>query len=336
MVTPSVQASSDPAKVIRPEISVIVPIYNGETDIPDLLDCIEKQTFPIDKVEYLLVDNGSCDRTSDLIQASIQRFKDQGISLQYLQEVQIQSAYAARNTGIRAAQGEILVFTDADCRPQPQWLQELINGFDTDKVGLVAGNIEALPGNHWLEKYAEKEGFLDQQHTLKHPFCPYGQTANLAIRRTAFNPVGLFRPYMTTGGDADICWRIQKQSDWSLNFAPHATVYHRHRASLPELRKQWYRYGRSNRYLHALHGIPLERALTPKEIRYRLARWVLKEIPLTLSALVRRKADFLDLCSTPLDLYCRYARTQGQTQTTLSVETDKIDWNLPITTSHPS
>jgi Glycosyl transferase family 2 len=52
-----------------PLISVIIPIYNGEADIPDLLRCLQAQTYPADRVEYLIVDNGSADRTRDLLQA---------------------------------------------------------------------------------------------------------------------------------------------------------------------------------------------------------------------------------------------------------------------------
>ncbi len=50
-----------------PRVSVIVPIYNGEQDLPGLLNCLIAQTYPADRVEFLLVDNGSSDRTPDLL-----------------------------------------------------------------------------------------------------------------------------------------------------------------------------------------------------------------------------------------------------------------------------
>jgi glycosyltransferase involved in cell wall biosynthesis len=53
-----------------PFVSVIIPIYNGEADIPDLLRCLQAQTYPQDQIEYLLVDNGSTDRTLALLQAA--------------------------------------------------------------------------------------------------------------------------------------------------------------------------------------------------------------------------------------------------------------------------
>ncbi len=102
---------------ILPQVSVIVPIYNGQEDLPDLINCIQEQTYPKDKVEYLLVNNNSQDDTSKILNQATLEAKKIGINLQVLNENNIQSSYAARNQGIRQAKGEILAFTDADCRP---------------------------------------------------------------------------------------------------------------------------------------------------------------------------------------------------------------------------
>lgn len=300
-----------------PTVSVIVPIYNGEADLPDLLERLMAQTYPTDRVDYWLVDNGSQDRTPELLQTAATEATKQEIRLQPLTYRDIQSSYAARNAGIAAATGEILAFTDADCHPEPTWLEELVKPFTDSVIGLVAGGIHALPSQHWLERYAERQGTLSQENTLNHSFLPYGQTANLAVRAEIFRQVGLFRPHLTTGGDADICWRIQQQTPWQLASAPAAIIYHRHRRTLEELRRQWYRYGCSNRYLHDLHGVDLMRPLTAREIRYRLLRWGLKELPKAGFQTITGQATGLDLVITPLDLWCTHARSQGQQQAQL-------------------
>ncbi|MEL7504744.1 MAG: glycosyltransferase [Cyanobacteria bacterium J06554_6] len=310
----------------QPTVSVIVPIYNGERDLPGLIDCLLAQAYPADRVEYLMVDNGSCDRTPTLLTAAAETAKAKGLTLTPLTETDIQSAYAARNTGIRAATGEILAFTDADCYPQPTWLAELVQGFQDESVGLVVGEVVAFPGRTWLEQFAERKNLLSQKDTLAHTFCPYGQTANIAVRASAFEKVGLFRPHMTTGGDADMCWRLQREGGWQLHFAESAQVQHRHRTNFKDLKSQWYRYGKSSRYLHQLHGVKLPRTLYPKELRHSLARWVLKEIPLGLVDMVRGKADLLDLITTPIDLYCFNARSRGQRESRLPDEAREIDW----------
>lgn len=322
-----------------PQISVIIPIYNGEADLPDLLDCLDQQSYPAERVEYLLVDNNSTDQTAKLLSSAAQ----DSPTIRSLSETAIQSAYAARNTGIRAAKGEILVFTDADCRPQSDWLRHLvqpfINAYDTDTgselrpVGLVAGEVIALPGHSLLERYADRQAVLSQAHTLAHPFLPYGQTANLAVQRQILDQVGLFRPYLTTGGDADLCWRILQQGHWSIRLAEQAIVQHRHRATFSELRSQWRRYGRSNRYLHELHGISLTKEPSWQDWVYRWSRWLLKEMPLAFIKVNVGKSGlsgWIDaMVETPLNLLCQQARAEGQRQAQLPHVAREITWAAP-------
>ncbi|CEJ45896.1 glycosyltransferase family 2 protein [Umezakia ovalisporum] len=305
-----------------PMVSVVVPIYNGEGDLPELIKCLLSQTYPQERLEYLLVDNNSSDRTLSLLK----EYTENNPVIHVLRENQIQSSYAARNIGIRAAGGEIVAFTDADCHPQPQWLHSLIQPFSDPSVVIVAGEITALPGNSILEKHAERQETLSQKHTLANSFCPYGQTANLAIRRIALQTAGLFRPYLTTGGDADICWRILRSNIGGLEFAPNAIIQHRHRGTLKELASQWRRYGRSNRYLHELHGVELMPEITAQYCSYRLARWFFKELPRDILRGMVGKATFVDLLNTPIGLFTARARFTGQRDAKLPENAKNIDW----------
>jgi glycosyltransferase involved in cell wall biosynthesis len=321
--------------VSLPQVSVVVPVYNGEMDLPELIECLRSQTYPIDSLEYLLVDNNSRDRTSTIIQAaasnppSVPAFLSGGshfnrITIRPLAENQIQSSYAARNLGIRASTGEIIAFTDADCRPESDWLENLVKPFVDLEVGISAGEILALPGKTILEEHSARSNTLSQKHTLAHPFCPYGQTANLAVRKQVLETVGLFRPYLTSGGDADLCWRILGETSYKMYFAENAIVRHRHRSTIKQLQSQWYRYGESNKYLHELHGVDLMREFTTGEYFYRLARWLLKEFPAAAakSALAKpskriARADLVDLFNTPIGLVNVRARSMGQRQAKL-------------------
>ncbi len=305
---------------------MVVPVYNGEADLPALISCLVAQTYPAKRVEYLLVDNNSRDRTATFLQDAARETASQGIKIRPLAENNIQSSYAARNAGIRASKSEFLAFTDADCRPQPQWLSSLIQPFVNPAIGIVAGEVIGLPGKTLWEKHADHQNVLSQQHTLKHSFCPYGQTANLAIRRQALELAGLFRPYLDTGGDADICWRIQQQSNWQLHFAPTAIVQHRHRSNLKEFQSQWRRYGRSNRYLHELYGVSLMRDITVAECWQRLGRWLVRELPVTSIRVIANKTSAIDLLSTPLGLIGAWARSSGQRSAKLPEQARTIEW----------
>ncbi|MFW6264154.1 MAG: glycosyltransferase [Cyanobacteriota bacterium] len=309
-----------------PPVSVIIPVYNGEADLGDLIACLRSQSYPTNRVEYLLVNNNSSDRTLILLEEAAKDAAKDGITIRPLSENEIQSSYAARNKGIREANSNLLAFTDADCRPQSTWLESLVQPFNSPEIGIVAGEIIGLAGKSLLEKHASRNEVLSQKHTLAHPFFPYGQTANLAIRREAFQQVGLFRPYLTTGGDADICWRIQQQTEWKIEFAPNAIIHHRHRATLSEFKRQWRRYGCSNRYLHELHGIDLMPPLTRQYALYLLSRWLLKELPTTSLKAIAQKTNPFDIIKTPIDLIGYSARTQGQQTTQLPELARKIEW----------
>ncbi|MCC3430817.1 MAG: glycosyltransferase family 2 protein [Microcoleus sp. PH2017_04_SCI_O_A] len=285
-----------------PLVSVVVPVYNGETDLPDLIECLRSQTYPTNRVEYLLVDNKSRDYTSTILQAAAKSPKQEGfnqITIRNLTENTIQSSYAARNKGMRASTGEIIAFTDADCRPEPQWLQNLVEPFANLEIGITCGEILALPGNTLLEKHAARENTLSQKHTLAHPFCPYG-------------------------GDADLCWRILRETSYKMYFAENAIARHRHRNTIKQLQSQWHRYGESNKYLHELHGVDLMREFTTGEYLYRLARWLLKELPVATAKCALAKpskriarADLVDLLNTPIGLLNVRARAIGQRQAKL-------------------
>lgn len=329
MFLPEAAATNRDRPQACPQVSVVIPIYNGEADLPDLEACLLQQTFPASQVEYLLVDNNSQDDTPQHLQAFAERARAHQVHVRPLVESQIQSSYAARNCGIRAARGAILVFTDADCRPEPDWLTRLVSPFADERVGLVVGEIKALPGNSWLEQYAEQREVLSQKFTIAHPFYPYGQTANLAVRRAALEQAGLFRPYLTTGGDADLCWRIQLAGDWQVYFAESAIIRHRHRSTLPELRRQWQRYGRSNRYLHELFEVPLSPEAGPFHIPNRLLRWALKGLPLAAWRALRGQAPAIEMLGTPLDLFCGRSREQGQRQARLPAAARQIEWLTP-------
>jgi glycosyltransferase involved in cell wall biosynthesis len=308
---------------VMKRVSVIIPIYNGERDLPALIQCLEAQTYPREAVEYLLADNNSNDRTSQMLH---QAAAATSIDLIPLTEAKIQSSYAARNLGIRQAKGEFLAFTDADCRPQPQWLTELMQPFDRPEIGLVAGEIMGLHGDSLLELYAERVGVLAAKYSLEHPFCPYGQTANLSIRKEILAKVGLFRPHLTTGGDADICWRILRETDFKIEFAPKAIIEHRHRDNLADFRSQWRRYGRSNRYLHELHGVELRQDVETKDIVRALSRWLVKDLPRNTVKAMLGKAEAIDIIKTPIDLIANIARNQGQQEASLSDLAREIEW----------
>lgn len=320
------QADNPDQEPFLPKVSVVIPVYNGEADLPDLLRCLYAQTYPADLVEYLLVDNASQDNTAAVLKAASLEAQARGITLHPLSENQIQGPSAARNAGIRAATGDIIAFTDADCRPLPDWLFKLVQPFADPAIGLMLGEIEALPGKSLLEKYAARKKILNQQKTLIHPFAPFGASANLATRRQVLEQVGLFRPYLTDGEDADLCWRILNQPPWRLAYLETAIVRHRHRSTLQGLQSQYRRYGRSHQYLHELYDIELDPALKPYQYIYLLSRWLFKELPLNSVKMIRGQVSSTELFVQPIYLLTLRARDNGRRAAKLPKQAREIGW----------
>ncbi len=287
-------------------VSLIVPIRDSEKHVEPLIDALS--ALMCDGLEIIVVDNDSRDATWSRLKVAGQQLNGR---LHAIRESRIVSSYAARNEGICAAHGDILVFTDADCRPKPDWVLHLLQGFSSPGVGLVAGEIEAAPCTSWVERYSSRHRMLSQSHTLKHPYRGYAQTANLAVRRDVFGDVGMFRPNMVSGGDADLCWRAARKG-WQLKYNPKAVVLHHHRSSLRPLWEQWYRYGRGQRHLSKLYGA----AVLPASWRSVFVQYLAPYLPVAVRNMAGAiaRGELSAVADIPLALFCWRAFAAGARQ----------------------
>lgn len=222
-----------------PLVSVIVPIYNAEAVLPTLLDSLSQLDYPKDRLEILLVNNNSSDRTAELLAAT-----PYTIILET-----IPGAGTARNAGIRRATGEFLAFTDSDCVVDPNWLIDLLAGFTSPTIGAVAGTIKPYELNHPVECY-EALQLDDPGHRAQHIFLPTAVTANTMYRADVFRRVGLF-PERTGGEETDLNWRMQAQTEYRICFLSEGgLIRHRYRANLKAFCHSQHVKARSIVYLH--------------------------------------------------------------------------------------
>ncbi len=134
----------------QPLISVVVPVRNGERTIRDCLASLLRMDYPETRRELLVVDNGSTDRTAEIIKSFPVRYVSEGC----------RGIPHARNRGIEASQGAIVAFTDADCVVDAAWLRELVRGFEEEGIGGVEGETVVSAGNPGRAIYGEKAEFL--------------------------------------------------------------------------------------------------------------------------------------------------------------------------------
>ncbi len=170
----------------------------------------------------------------------------------------------ARNRGWTAAKGDIVVFTDDDVLVSPAWLSSIADAFaSADHVGCVTGPIIPAeietPAQDLLEQYGGyNKGFSRQvfdnhrwrRDDILYPYNAgrFGSGANMALSRKALETLNGFATELgagtpTHGGeDIDVLQRVIS-SGFAIVYEPSALMWHRHRRSYSQLRRQMYRYG---------------------------------------------------------------------------------------------
>jgi len=218
-----------------PTISVVVPVRNMAGSLPELLDSLQALDYPSDRLEVLVVDNGSTDGGGRIA-------RERGAEVLDLPSPP--SSYAARNAGWRRARGEWIAFTDADCRVEPAWLRGFALHDGDARAGAVAGEVLGAGDETVISRLMDRHGFMQHRVTLPHKALPGASTACLAVRRTVLERLGGFRGELRHFGDMDFCWRMQLESDWQLRYEPRAVVRHHHRRTWKALVKQGIAHGR--------------------------------------------------------------------------------------------
>ncbi len=193
---------------VPPRVSVITPARDAAATLPALLDALAAQGH--DDFEVVLVDDGSTDATRAIASAHP--------VVTHVVEGEGRGPGAARNAGVAAAQGEILAFTDADCVPQPDWLQR---------------GLEVLANADLVQGRVDPDGPVGLfDRTVNVPrLSPLFETANLLIRRETFDRAGGFEPWLAPRRSKELAedvwlgWRARRAGA-RVKFADDAVVAH--------------------------------------------------------------------------------------------------------------
>lgn len=220
-----------------PYISVIIPTHNRVKSLRATLRSLLEQTYPRGEYEIIVVDDGSQDGTAILLE----ELAGQG-ELFFHRQRQAGPA-AARNAGARLARGQVLVFTDDDCLPQPGWLAAFAESYASEgKPAAVGGRIDNLDDGHWLHRFFKLQ---DTQH-LSYRESPrlFLDTANASYRRDVFWEVGGFDESFPLPGaeDFDLGYRFVLAGH-NLEINTQAVIVHNASTSVRDYFRRSYRIG---------------------------------------------------------------------------------------------
>jgi GT2 family glycosyltransferase len=220
-----------------PRISVVVCAYNAESTIRECLDAALRLDYP--DYEVIVVDDGSTDATAELVKAYPLRAihtENRGLS-------------RARNTGLAAADGEIVAYLDSDAYPDPHWLRYLAHTFTTSDVVGAGGPNLSPPGDGMIAECVARSPGGPAHVLLSDSVAEHVPGCNLAVRASALRDIGGFDPrFRTAGDDVDVCWRLQDRGG-RLGFHPAAVVWHHRRNSVRSYWRQQRGYGRAEALL---------------------------------------------------------------------------------------
>lgn len=239
-----------------PKVSVIIPVYNGEFLIENCIKHLSVQNYPKDKLEIIVVDNNSTDNTREVT-------RKYNIITVFCET---KGPSAARNMGIKVSSGDLLLFTDADCLADKNWVIthvlvhiyfEVVN----PDVKLIGGGIAGKNDNFWavcddICSWAEFNPSLPSRMISKHH-----PTANISISKDIIEELGGFDEALMTGEDFAFCRKIS-DNGYKMYFVPDAKVLHINRTSFKGVMRhhlEWSEH--SYKLLPERHQILLKKVL---------------------------------------------------------------------------
>ncbi len=211
----------------KPFVSVVVAARNEENHIGDLLQDLSEQTYPENRFEVIIANDGSEDNTGKIIDSFA---KDNPCFIHLQVKPDAKSGLVAKknalNQAIQRSKGEIILCTDADCRVMPTWIETMVSFF-TEKTGMVVGFsqfgqpgrkyslFEQLQAIDFLALMGAAQGAIN----LGIPLAASGQ--NLAYRKQAFLEVGGFEKVKDriSGDDVLLLGLIHTLTNWKIRFA---------------------------------------------------------------------------------------------------------------------
>lgn len=244
--------AEDPLK-----ISVVVVAYNEEKNIGPCLDSLALLDYPLDRLEIIVVDNGSADRTREIVRGFMARHPHIRLAVN-----PVRGIGASRNVGLREARHDFLAFTDADCTAPPDWLSKLERAFREarleDAKVVAAGGSNTAPddANRFRQAIAVavrnfwgNHGSVQGRITQSRMYVDHLPTLNVLYDRVRVVAEGGFDERMgNISEDVELSYRLVWRG-YKLLYVPDAAVRHIWRTDYRSWSRNMMVYGKGRSWL---------------------------------------------------------------------------------------
>jgi glycosyltransferase involved in cell wall biosynthesis len=221
--------------------SVVVPAYQAADIVGQCVAALGVQSMPRDRYEVLVVDDGSTDETETVAAAA---------GADAVLRIPHGGPAAARNAGMAAAQGEIVLMTDADCVPSPGWIAAMVAPFADPAVMGTKGSYRTKQQG-LIARLVQLEYEIRYERMARLPSIDFIDTYAAAYRRDVLEKERGFSTIypLASVEDVDLSFRVARRG--RLIFVPEAWVWHRHPSTLRAYlrRKAMYGYWRALLYI---------------------------------------------------------------------------------------
>lgn len=226
-------------------VSIVIPTYNSVNSLTKTVESLYEQSYPKDKYEIIVVDDGSSDSTKQFIR-ELQN-KSFG-NLKYFFQKNKGPA-AARNLGIKIASGDIVAFIDSDCVAEKNWVQEISKGYEADNVAGIGGRTKALPTASRVSRYCAYVN-MNEKPEIDKTGIVHLITNNSSFKKEYLKQIsGFDERYNFPGGeDIDLCYRLRMKG-YIFKYNRNALVYTQHKESQGALLKTYFNYGKGRSFL---------------------------------------------------------------------------------------
>ncbi len=225
-------------------VSIVIPMYNAEEHIVDVLRSIFDQDYS-GTVEVIVVNDGSTDNSIEIVRG----FQEKGL-LRIIDQPN-QGPVTATNNGFKAARYDIICSVDSDVVLHRDWLRRIVEEFEDPHVGAVQGYYKTPENVSFMARIMgyDVEARYD---SIKPKYVTQVCTGNTAYKRSVIEKVGLFDPTFKYGYDNDMSYRLQNVG-YKLVFRKDALCNHYWKADIKGYIKQQYHSGYGRMHLVRKH-----------------------------------------------------------------------------------